>query len=906
MESGPLLRVLLVFPSEADVGSIRASLSASSFPVETGRANSVEDALAALASAPFDFAVSALNLSDGGASDVAYRFPMVPCIAVGPVSAQKELDACLGAGAVDYIETRSGWDKNLGAYLYRLWRIRRRLAVELGHASKRYEDLVQALPDIIYELDLEGRFSFVNRSIKILGYTSEELIGKHFSVLLFDEDVQHVSRDKILHLYDHNRTGARNAPKLFDERRGVDRKTENLELRLRRKDGSSYRGSDVIATVISYGEIASAGAYRTIGEQKDKIFVGTVGIIRDITLRRKSEDMLRKMYQAVDQSPVAVAVLDRDLVIEYVNPAFFGITGTGPEQAIGRKIGDYLGEASDKATFDDLINSVRTGIDWKGDLRCPRVASDPFWSSVLLSAIRSPSGVVTHFLCMMEDVTAKRDLDAMLKQAKNAAEEANRSKSEFLASMSHELRTPLAGVISLAELLIADKPRSDQLNRVNSIRSYASSLLNILNDLLDLSRIEARPLVLKNEDFDLQESVENLLAPFDSLASDKGLEFAFTVDDGSFPRINADLGRISQIVTNLVSNAIKFTESGSIDVKFAIRARDDMPALYVSIRDTGIGISGIDQQKLFKHYSQVENQLSKKVGGTGLGLAISKELALALGGDIWVESLPGQGSTFSFYVPVQAAGGEVIEDDSFAVAPRSLSILVAEDNPVNRDYLQFFLSKAGHNVTLASDGYEALSALEQGAFDAILMDIQMPGLDGMAAAANIRAYTGIAYDPNIPVIALTAFGIQELGEAYQKADFDAHASKPVNPRSLVALIDETVRKKERFNVERIRQQYTASSDEFRRLLLLASQDLPKRFRAFEEGIEQGDADACKTALHSVVNVLSAIGAVRALHLIKLYRKLASNNDASSALVLADLGREVEAIKQQVKKTLGEL
>ncbi len=908
MEILSRIRVLLVFPDDGIMSDVAAALAASDEPVETGRAHSFADAMDALVAAPFDMVLSSLRLPDGEPGSIPLRFPMIPCIAVGEPSESAALDAALETGLVDYVLAEGDWTAALGPYLHRIWRIRRRLAVDMGYLSKRYQDLVEALPDIVYELDLEGRFSFVNQSVRMLGYAPEELIGQHFSVMLFEEDVPHVSRDQVLKLYEKNRTGARNAPKLFDERRGVDRKTENLELRIQRKAGTAPAGSEVIASVISYGEIAAAGAYRSVGERKEKVFVGTVGIIRDITLRRKSEDMLRKMYQAVDQSPVSVAILDRDLNIEYVNPSFFGLTGTGPDQAIGRKIGEFLGAASDPATYEDLTASVRAGIDWTGELRCPRVAQDPFWSSVLVSAIRAPAGIITHFLCLLEDVTRKRALDELLKQAKEAAEETSRAKSEFLANMSHELRTPLAGVISLTDVLMADHPRLAQKDRLKAIRVSASSLLDMLNDLLDLSKIEARAVVLKPEDFDLTEWASAVLAPFTALAEEKGLSFAHRIDDGGIPKINTDKGRVSQIVSNLTSNAVKFSSEGGIDVRFSVRAKDGMPALFVSVRDTGIGISGVDQQKLFKHFSQVDASLSKQYGGTGLGLAISKELALKLGGDVWVESSPGVGSTFSFYVPVKIAG-EVVEaaQEDFLPAPRPLALLVAEDNPVNRDYLRFFLEKAGHRVVLVSDGYEALAALENGDYDAILMDIQMAGMDGISATTTIRSYTGTSFDSRIPVIALTAFGVEDLGVEFKNAGFDAHATKPINARSLVALIDETVRKKERFDLEKIRRQHAASADEFKRLLMVAFQDLPKRMSEFEKCHGKDDQEGAVTALQGAVTILSGLGAVRALQLVKRYRKALKQEDENAAmLAVEDLTAEISSVRRQVRKGLSEL
>jgi PAS domain S-box-containing protein len=907
MDVAPLIRVLLVFPDAGAAASIKKALAASDDPVDAGIASGVEEAMSSLTAAPFDLIVSALDLSDGGAGDIAQRYPIVPVVAVGPASEKNRLDEAIKAGVADFILEEEGWDQSLGFYVHRLWRIRRRLASELGHIAKRYEDLVDALPDVIYELDPAGNFSFINQSVKMLGYRPEDLIGKHFSVLLYEEDVPHVSREHILPFYTKNRTGARNAPKLFDERRGVDRKTENLEIRLKRGPGGSPRENDMIATVISYGEIASAGAYRAVGDHKEKIFVGTVGIIRDITLRRKSEDMLRKMYQAVDQSPAAVAVLDHELVIEYVNPAFFAMTGTGPDLVIGRKIGDFLDVSSDRDGYDDLIASVRAGIDWHGDIRCARTGTDPFWSSATLSAIRSPSGLVTQYLCLLEDITGKRMLDDLLRQAKAGAEDSNQAKSEFLANMSQELRAPLQGVISLVEVLLAEKPKKEQVPRMDAIRSSAESMVAVLNDLLDLSKIEARAMDLVPEDFDVNEFAKTTLAPFRMMAENKGLSLNYQVEDGGTPKVRVDRGRLSQIVSNLVSNAVRFTDKGGVDVRFSIRSKGEIPALTVSVRDTGIGISAVDQRKLFTHFSQIGNSRSAEKGGTGLGLAVSKELAFRLGGDIWVESAPGSGSTFSFFVPVEAGGGTGRPADEGIAAPRSYKVLVAEDNPVNRDSLRFALEKAGHRVEVVSDGYGAIAALGKGDFDVVLMDVQMPGMDGVAATKAVRSYLGADYDPNIPIIALASFTGDEYPGTFESAGFDAYTSKPVNPRMLVTLIDDTVRTKVRFDLTRLKRQYVSSPDDLRRVLMIAGQDLPKRIDAFSARNDAGDLAGAENALNEAVGILASLGALRALQLVKRYRKAAKEGDAEFASIAAgDLRRECLGIRKLVKKALSEL
>jgi len=902
----PGLRTVVILEPGTAYDEARINLSEKPYQNSYRIIDSVSEALHILHQEAIDLILVQASLA---VEDILRQYPFIPCIAIGSRDEQDRLDNLLQQGVSDYIYSDTpDWYEMLDSNIHRIWRIRNSLQQELLFASQRYHNLVEALPDIVYELDPQGHFTFVNQAVRSLGYEPEELLGKHFSTILFEEDIPQVSREYILKLFKDNTTGNRFAPKLFDERRSVERKTENLELRIKRNPNRRGHNEEMLATVISYGEVSSAGAYQVTENPSQRIFIGTVGIIRDITFRRKSEDMLRKMYQAVDQSPAAILIINLDLAIEYVNPAFFSMTGSGPEQAIGNKFLDYFSTTADPSTYEDMLDSIRAGIDWKGELRCNRIGGDPFWSSLSISAIRNPRGTITHYLCIMEDISRRRTLDEQLKNAKDAAETANKAKSEFLANMGHEIRTPLAGIISLSEVLLNDNPRQDQYDRISAIQASSQSLLAILNDLLDLSKIESRAIELHREDFALKESMETLLLPFKAQAEEKGLTFQYSIDDGGFPTINADRIKINRIISNLVSNAIKFTESGQVSVHCAIRAKDNTPGLFVSVRDTGIGISGMDQQKLFKHFTQLSSKLNKKYQGTGLGLAISKELAVKMGGDITFDSTPGQGSTFYLYTPIGIATAVPQTEEEFNyVARKKLSILVAEDNPVNRDYLHYFLKKAGHQVEVAEDGLVAIQKLEKGDFDLILMDLQMPGMDGIAAAATIRSYSGLHYDPRITIIALTAFTESELGQEQVLSDFDAWVSKPVNATTLLKLIDKIMTKKEYFDINRLKDHYISSQDEFKRLLLIASQDLPKHMKQFKAYHEAGNYNEAAESLHGVVSILSALGSIRGLQLIKRYRKAVQEQNREALEEDADdILRETLGIRRQIQHALGEL
>jgi PAS domain S-box-containing protein len=322
---------------------------------------------------------------------------------------------CLVAGNGD-------WAARAAAYFRALIALDRRFAGGISMLERRYEDLVHSLPDIVYELDSEGRFTFVNNSISILGYEPADLLGRHFSILLYDEDAEAVDRSTVLGAFHGVATGPALSPKLFNERRSIERRTENLEVRLRRKPGGRRGEGDMIVTVISYGEVTAAGEYAMRSPSRD--FMGSVGVIRDITLRRKSEDMLRKLYQAVDQLSAGILVADRSFLIEYVNPGFFRIAGLRPQDVIGAELFSFFDFPSGKA--DEIRSLVLEGFDANVEVRLakPReravdaaigrdtaIGREGAWTALHASPVRSPSGSITHSILICEDISQRKAME---------------------------------------------------------------------------------------------------------------------------------------------------------------------------------------------------------------------------------------------------------------------------------------------------------------------------------------------------------------------------------------------------------------------------------------------------------------------------------------------------------------
>ena len=379
---------------------------------------------------------------------------------------------------------------------------------------------------------------------------------------------------------------------------------------------------------------------------------------------------------------------------------------------------------------------------------------------------------------------AMRDLEG----ARDAANAANVLKTQFLANMSHEIRTPLNGVLAMAEVMSMGDLAEVQRDRLGIIRQSGSLLLAVLNDVLDLSKIEAGKLALVNEDFELQPTLNAAAETFQVLAQSKGLAFSFEVSDEARGWWRGDADRLRQIVGNLLSNAVKFTPQGSVAAKVDINPATS--ALRLVVADSGVGIAPEKLPALFEKFTQADNSATRRFGGTGLGLAICRELTQMMGGSIDVQSREGHGSTFSVELPLTR--GEAADGTSVQVAPtsgdRNIRLLAAEDNPTNQQVLAAVMESLGIDIDIVGDGKQAVDAWRVGGYDLILMDIQMPVMDGIDAAREIRGVEAAERRKRIPIVALTANALIHQVEEYLAAGMDGHVAKPIEIAKLYEAI----------------------------------------------------------------------------------------------------------------------
>ncbi|NTV69025.1 MAG: PAS domain S-box protein [Azonexaceae bacterium] len=517
-----------------------------------------------------------------------------------------------------------------------------------------------------------------------------------------------------------------------------------------------------------------------------------------------AEEGLRRLSTAVEQSPASIVITDLNAKIIFVNDAFTQASGYTAEEAIGQNPNILQSGETPPETYHDMWPTLLAGKVWRGEFVNQRKDGSRYLELATISPVRDNNGQVTHYVAAKEDITERRQNEAELHAhrlhlenlveqrtselaaAKEKADAANRAKSEFLANMSHEIRTPMNAIIGLNYLLRQTPLQPEQHEKLIKISAAAEHLLQIINDILDLSKIEAGKVLLENYAFSPAEVLQNIGAMMRDRAASKGLKLH--IDTMSLPeRAVGDVTRLRQVLLNFAGNALKFTESGSISIYGELLSTQGKEMICrFNVKDTGIGIRPEDTARLFNAFEQLDSSTTRRFGGTGLGLAIARHLAELMGGEVGVDSKPGVGSRFWITARLGIA-----EDDT-ALVPENRQqerlkgrVLVVEDEPINRDIAVELLTNIGLDVVTAENGLLAVERFNKSNFDLILMDIQMPVLNGLDATRQIRAQANGA---TVPIIALTANAFNADRERCIEAGMTDFLAKPVFPDALYVLL----------------------------------------------------------------------------------------------------------------------
>ena len=542
---------------------------------------------------------------------------------------------------------------------------------------------------------------------------------------------------------------------------------------------------------------------------------GVVHVALNISDRKKAESALKEserlMAGIINFLPDATLVIDKEGRVISWNQSMEKMTGVKAEQILG--IGDYkyalpfYGERRpilidavrglDK-NFEKNYEPIKRQEDGTLDAEAyiPNLRGNETYLLGSASALYDSDGNYWGAIESIRDITERKRAEEDLQRAKEKAEFATLAKSEFLANMSHEIRTPMNAVIGMTGFLLDEDLTNSQREYVEIIRRSGDTLLSVINNILDLTKIEAKMIELERQPFDLHDCLDVSLDMVATDAKKKCLDIEYTFEDYLPTVIMGDPTRINQILINLLNNAVKFTERGKITLSISGKAVEDGNCeIHFAVKDTGIGIPEDKMGHLFQSFSQVDASTARRYGGTGLGLAISKRLAELMGGKMWIESEVGKGSTFHFTIlaePTLCGPIEIGRHESRAEVQgdldKSLSILLAEDNLVNQMVTQKMLNKLGYKADVAANGIEVLQALELRHYDVVLMDVQMPEMDGLKATQAIRQRWPDGERPSI--IAMTAFALKGDREMCLAAGMDDYVSKPVKIEMLRAALEE--------------------------------------------------------------------------------------------------------------------
>lgn len=665
---------------------------------------------------------------------------------------------------------------------------RKRMEKELRDKDARNQEMysmmrlmADTVPDMLWVKDLKNRYLFANPAIRknlICCSPEEDVLGKddlYFATRERENGRKHTFGETCINS-DEVVKSTRKAGRFLEE--------------------GLVRGKKLIL------DVHKAPLFNSDGE-----LIGTVGAGRDVTQDmitrhelEKSEELFRLLAENVRD---VLWITDEDFVPSYVSPAIESLSGYSPEEFMVIPVEEHMSPVY-RRKFLALKRIIHGKLDRLTEFssrflefECYKKDGDIIWVEIMVSLILDVDGGVKGYAGVIRDSTRRVRAQQRLTRAREAAIAASQTKSDFLANMSHEIRTPLNGVLGLLQLLKDTRLDNRQCKYVETAISSGKSLLSIISDILDFSKIEAGKVVLENSPFELEPLVGSVVNSFHSLVDRTKVAMGYKLEPDVPACIVIDGSRLKQILFNLVGNAVKFTHLGQINVRVAVHKAENgvVSELLFAVHDTGIGVSDSVAPHLFEPFVQQDNSFRRKHGGTGLGLSIVKQLVSRMGGTVALSSSPGRGTVVSVYLPVTVVDGDGpgnAGQDMARLELPEMKILVVEDEGINAMVITTMLERLGQKPVHVENGREALKRLEEEQFDCVLMDIQMPELDGMETTQKIRRLRP-GDQGDIAVIALTAHATSEDRARCMGAGMNGYLTKPVEFSRLADVLVQVVR-----------------------------------------------------------------------------------------------------------------
>jgi len=628
---------------------------------------------------------------------------------------------------------------------------------ELKEKDVLFEEVIAHAQDIIYQTDLKGYFTYVNKiAVEITGHSEEELIGKHFSELVVSPEPEVLAKHY----------------------------TEQLK-------------SNTSTTYLEYQIITKSKKKIWLGQKAQLIVkgdrvLGFIAFARDITERVNADNLLKrseeKYRSLLENMQLGVIEVDLEDTITKVYDSFCELTGYSKYELLGRKPKEFLLDQESRDVLD-MQNELRTqGKSSVYEVKIRKKNGEVAWVLISGAPFSDVNGKVGGSIGIHLDITDRKQLELDLEKARDNAEENFKAKELFLANMSHEIRTPLNAVIGISQLLEKTSLDSEQSNYTEVIRKSSKHLLALINNVLDFSKMSAGEVKLDFEAVSILEIVSDLKQTFLYQAQIKDIDFIIEHNFTSKDFFMLDKLRLAQVLTNLINNALKFTNEGHVKLKIQNERIDaNIEEILFEVSDTGKGISKEGQEKIFQEFKQDKQKGANDHGGTGLGLSISSKIVNLFGSELKVKSTLNKGSNFYFSIFVDRASKDDFSYEkasNLAVEWSNVNILLAEDNIVNQFLAKSLVESWGAKITVCSNGVEVLERLQNGKFDLILMDIQMPTMDGVEATQKIRN----ELQSDIPIIALTANAIKGDDEKFMSYGMNDYLSKPFEEKDLKSAV----------------------------------------------------------------------------------------------------------------------